>query len=43
MANFEEDIDWRSGELAVRLFGDLALDAFDAVDEVLTRTVERQP
>ncbi len=36
MANFEVDIERRSGELLVRLSGELDLDSFDAVDEVLS-------
>jgi anti-anti-sigma factor len=36
MANFEVDAEQRSGELMIRLSGDLDLGAFDTVDEVLT-------
>ena len=35
MANFEVRTEQRSGELVVRLSGELDLAAFDAVDEVL--------
>ena len=35
MANFEVDTEQRSGEMAIRLSGDLDLSSFDAVDEVL--------
>ena len=36
MANFEVDTEQRSGELVVRLSGELDLAAFDAVNELLT-------
>ena len=35
MANFEVDTEQRSAEVVIRLSGDLDLDSFDAVDEVL--------
>ncbi len=35
MANFEVNTEERSGELVIRLSGDLDLSTFDAVDEVL--------
>lgn len=36
MANFKIDVEQGHGEMVVRLSGDLDLDAFDEVDEVLT-------
>jgi len=36
MANFEVDAEQRSGEGLIRLFGDLDLASFEAVDELLT-------
>jgi len=36
MANFEVDAEQRSGEVLIRLSGDLDLASFDAVNELLT-------
>ena len=44
MANFEVESEHRSGELMVRLSGELDLASFDAVNAVLTSAqFERQP